>query len=104
MNKYTLGLILSIFTSSLLANDLICLPAESAISALKNDYNEEPVFFARLKQSKEIVTITVNETTGAWTLLIIDEFGKIACLLSDGHDYTTIKGERTKQSRLGYEN
>ena len=91
MIKYMLGLLLSVFAFSLYANELICLPIEAAVSALKNEYNEEPVFAARLENSQEIVTITANEITGSWTLLMIDRTGKLACPLLNGEDYKTFK-------------
>lgn len=96
MIKYMLGLALSFFAFSAYANELICLPVEDVVASLKNEYNEDPVFVARLERTKEIVTITANETTGTWTLLMLDSTGTLACPLLDGKDYRTFKKKGMK--------
>jgi hypothetical protein len=95
MVKYLLGTLMLVSTYSLNAQQY-CLSADDALETLKKEYGEVPAIVGVIDSTNEVIAMIVNEKTGTWSLLVLDETGTVACPIASGEKYTIIQKKGLK--------
>lgn len=84
-------LILSLGWTSAFAFDvqttLVCESPAKMIQSLNDAYGEEPYALFHNSEDRQETVLTVNPKTASWTLVLVAEKAKLACIIASGKDF-----------------